>query len=278
MDMNIEQPGPESHRASTTPTTNTTASLPLRVKRLAFNLLPTSWRLPLRVSWMRITGTLEPELRGITSLAPHGGTALDIGANHGVYSYFMVRHFDHVVAFEPQPACVDTLRSWAKGRVDIRQVALSDHQGDGRLAVPVKSGVALTGYARLDAAVDGEISCLQVAVERLDDQGLENVRFIKIDVEGHELPVLRGGATLLDRDRPVVLVEIEQRHLGDGLGVADVVKYLTERQYDCFFHMDGTWKEFAEFRLDTHQVPSRVGQREYVNMFLFRAHGSGEHG
>ena len=128
---------------------NTTASLPLRLKRRAFDLLPSYLRLPLRVAWMRVTATLEHEARSIAS-APRGGTALDIGANHGVYSYFMVRHFDRVVAFEPQPACVQTLRSWANGRVEIRQVALSDHRGEGQLAIPVKAGVPLTGYARLD--------------------------------------------------------------------------------------------------------------------------------
>jgi FkbM family methyltransferase len=262
--------------ATTTP--NITPSLLLRVKRMAFNLLPTSWRLPIRVAWMRGTGTLEWQARSIASFVPPGGTALDIGANHGIYSYFMVRHFDHVVAFEPQAACLDTLRSWAKGRVDIRQVALSDHQGDGQLAVPVRSGVPLTGYARLDAAVDGASSCLQVPVERLDDQGLDNVRFMKIDVEGHELFVLRGAEALLRHDHPVLLVEIEQRHLDGGNTIADVVSYLADRDYDCFFRVGDVWKEFDEFRLDTHQVPNRVGETGYVNMFLFVPHSGGQSG
>jgi FkbM family methyltransferase len=250
-------------------TTNTTAPLPLRLKRLGFNLLPSSWRLPVRVTWMRATGTLEPETRSIPTLTPPGGTALDIGANHGVYSYFMVRHFDRVVAFEPQATCVDTLQSWAKGRVDIRQVALSDHQGDGRLVVPIKSGVPLTGYARLDSAVDDVSSYLEVPVERLDDQRLDDVRFMKIDVEGHELPVLRGGERLLDDNHPVLLVEIEQRHLDGDQTVADVVKYLADHAYDCFFRIDDVWTEFGEFRLDSHQSANQVGERGYVNMFLF---------
>jgi FkbM family methyltransferase len=258
---------------TTTPLANTTPSLPLRLKRLAFNLLPSSWRLPIRVAWMRVTGSLEPEARSVAGLVPPGGTALDIGANHGVYSYFMVRHFDHVVAFEPQAACLDTLRSWAQGRVEVRQVALSDHRGDGQLAVPVKSGVPLTGYARLDAPVEGASSRLQVPVERLDDQALDNVRFIKIDVEGHELLVLRGAEKLLEHDHPVLLVEIEQRHLDGTLSVADVVAYLTDRGYDCFFRVGDAWTGFDEFRVDTHQVPSRVGEPGYINMFLFIPHG-----
>jgi FkbM family methyltransferase len=263
------------NKVMTTTMGNTTASLPLRFKRLAFNLLPSSRRLPIRVAWMRIMRTLEPEARSIASLVPPGGTALDIGANHGVYSYFMVRHFDQVVAFEPQPACVETLMSWAKGCVDVRQVALSDHRGDGQLAIPVKSGVPLTGYAKLDGAVDDVSSYLPVSVDRLDDQGLDDVRFVKIDVEGHELSVLRGGETLLRRDRPVLLVEIEQRHLGPGHTITEIVTYLADRGYDCFFGVDGDWAEFGKFRLESHQNVDQVGRRGYVNMFLFLPRGSG---
>ncbi|HKA85284.1 MAG TPA: FkbM family methyltransferase [Acidimicrobiales bacterium] len=223
---------------------------------------------------MRAAGTLEPEARAIATLVPPGGTALDIGANHGVYSYFMVRHFDRVVAFEPQATCVATLRSWARGRVDIRQVALSDHQGGGRLAIPVRSGVPLTGYARLDSAVDGDSSYLDVPVERLDDQRLRDVRFVKIDVEGHEMAVLRGGERLLDSDRPVLLVEIEQRHLDGGQTIAGVVDYLADRGYGCVFRSGDGWTEFGEFRLESHQDPAQVGRPGYVNMFLFLPDGS----
>jgi FkbM family methyltransferase len=186
----------------------------------------------------------------------------------------MVRHFDRVVAFEPQPACVETLLSWAKGSVDVRQVALSDHRGHGQLAIPVKSGVPLTGYARLDAAVDGVSSFIPVSVDRLDDQGLDDVRFVKIDVEGHELSVLRGGETLLRRDHPVLLVEIEQRHLGPGHTITEIVTYLADRGYDCYFDVDGDWAEFGKFRLASHQNADEVGQRGYVNMFLFLPRGS----
>jgi FkbM family methyltransferase len=223
---------------------------------------------------MRVTDTLEPELRSVPNLVVRGGTALDIGANHGVYSYFMVRHFDQVVAFEPQPACVETLETWAKGRVDIRQVALSDHAGEGQLTIPVKSGVPLTGYARLDGAVDGVRSHLAVRLERLDDQGLDDVRFIKIDVEGHELSVLRGGEALLRRDHPVLLVEIEQRHLGPGHTIGEIITYLGDRGYDSFFSMDDTWVEFGRFRPEAHQDPDQAGERSYVNMFLFLPRGS----
>ena len=63
-----------------------------------------------------------------------------------------------------------------------------------------------------------EISC-----KRLDDLNLDPVGFIKIDVEGHEEAVLMGGATLLERDRPTALIEIEERHK------AGAIDAITER-------------------------------------------------
>jgi hypothetical protein len=114
---------------------------------------------------------------------------------------------------------------------------------------------------------------MDVPVERLDDQGLSGVSFLKIDVEGHELPVLRGGDELLARDRPVLLVEIEQRHLGDQTHVSDVVGHLTSRGYRCFFRLGGSWVEFDQFRPQAHQDEAAVGTRRYVSMFLFMPDG-----
>jgi FkbM family methyltransferase len=249
------------------------STLPLRLKRRAFNAFPAHGKLPLRVWWMRATNSLEPEVLEMTRVCDPGGTALDIGANHGVYSYFMVKHFDRVVAFEPQPACGETLRSWAGDRVEVRPIALSDRAGTSVLSVPVIDGVTMTGYARLgDTASSGDLT-MDVRVERVDDQGLTDVRFVKIDVEGHELSVLRGGDALLARDRPMLLVEIEQRHLGDARRVSDVVRHLTSRGYGCFFRLDGSWCSFEQFRPAVHQDEATVGTRRYVSMFLFTPDG-----
>lgn len=247
------------------------SSIPLRLKRRVFNTLPTAARLPLRVQWMRATRSLEPEVLELTRLVGRGGTALDIGANHGIYSYFMVRQFDRVVAFEPQPGCAETLTSWAKDRVEVRPVALSDRKGTSTLSVPLVHGVAMTGYARLDDhEPSGDDIELEVPIERLDDQGLTDVRFMKIDVEGHELSVLRGGENLLRRDRPVLLVEIEQRHLGTDRRVGDVVAHVVERGYRCQFREGRAWLDFDRFDPATHQNQAAVGTDRYVSMFLFK--------
>ena len=143
---------------------------------------------------------------------------MDIGANHGLYSYALNRLGLSVEAFEPQPWCVRTIRAWAGERVNVHQVGLSDVEGTLALRMPVVDGTRFTGYATF-GAVEGESEVIEVPVRRLDDFGFTAVSFVKVDVEGHEARVLRGGEQTIAACRPTLLVEIEQRHLTDGVSM-----------------------------------------------------------
>ena len=56
------------------------------------------------------------------------------------------------------------------------------------------------------------VETIRVPLRTLDSYNLSNIGFIKIDVEGHELDVLRGAEVTLRRDQPNLLIEIENRH------------------------------------------------------------------
>jgi hypothetical protein len=78
----------------------------------------------------------------------------------------------------------------------------------------VPNGKRLTGLATLKCRRVAGFS-QQVRLCRLDDLCRDmrgRISFVKIDVEGHELEVLRGGIETLRRHRPNLLIEIEQRH------------------------------------------------------------------
>jgi FkbM family methyltransferase len=206
------------------------------------DLIPGNVRVAKRalVSWWRG----EPELRLLPRLCPRDELALDIGANLGVYAWHLARLSAGVVAFEPQPGLAASLRDAFGDRVRVEQAALSDEDGEAVLRVP--SERMMTGRATIEAAnaLDGfDTREVRVPTRRLDGYGLGRVGFMKIDVEGHELAVLRGADAVLRRDRPSLIVESEDRHRPGA--VAELRRTLGEHGYRGFALCDGRLRDIG---------------------------------
>jgi FkbM family methyltransferase len=143
-----------------------------------------------------------------------GATVLDIGANKGIYCFWMIRAVGasgRVFAFEPQPEMRDSIErqkvrfDWVNLRV--LNVALSDMDGQKTLSrQKIGDGSATLEVSRRlskDATLDVEV----IKLDTIADEILSNVRFIKCDVEGHEYNVFLGGEQTIRRYRPVVQFE-----------------------------------------------------------------------
>ena len=153
----------------------------------------------------------EGELKLLPAIVPRDRMAVDVGANRGNYTFFLSRLAAHTVAYEPAPPMALFLREAKLPGVDVREAGVSNVAG------------ALTYYAQLNAKGKPQYNIghlggghpegkdgieVPVKVVRLDDEGLSNVGFMKIDVEGHEYEVIDGARDLLARCRPNLLVEI----------------------------------------------------------------------
>jgi len=172
--------------------------------------LPLRWQLPAHALLDR-WAAIEPEMACLERIGPCAGTAVDVGANYGPYSYFLARRYARVLAFEPNLPVARPLVAWAHPAVTVHGVALSDTEGHATLHVPTLDGREMTGWASLDAGRLGAATAtraLDVPVRTLDSYGLDDVGFMKIDVEGHELAVLRGARATLERCRPHLLLEL----------------------------------------------------------------------
>jgi FkbM family methyltransferase len=167
-----------------------------------------------------------------------GGVLVDVGANVGLYSIQLARRVERlkVLAFEPVAATYETLRrnlvkNGADARVDARRLALGERRGAVRMTTRLQAGNFMVeeGASAASEAVEG------VEVRRLDDVLAEvgsPVDAIKCDVEGAELGVLRGGEETLERDRPTLLLEIDERWVARyGHTGADVLNFLIDRGY-----------------------------------------------
>jgi FkbM family methyltransferase len=141
-------------------------------------------------------------------------TVADIGANRGVYSYWMhqaVAPQGRVVAFEPQPelaAYVNDIRTaFRLNRLTVVQSAVSSRVGERRLVRPRQHWAG----ASLELEPNCDADTLNVATTTLDDyfqdSPLRPLRFIKADVQGHEYDCFVGGEQTLKEDRPEILCE-----------------------------------------------------------------------
>jgi FkbM family methyltransferase len=149
-------------------------------------------------------------------LAEPGETAVDVGANIGHMSSVLaarVQRNGSVIAFEPHPEIFEELSAnvalWRAhpdvGQVILHQVALSDDSGTGHLQVS-SHFEANRGTASLEDEghpSEAPARTYLVPLRRLDamiEEG-ERVGVMKMDVEGHELHVLKGASKLLESRR-----------------------------------------------------------------------------
>jgi FkbM family methyltransferase len=201
------------------------------------------------------------------------GAFIDVGANSGIYSALALRQRRWVVAFEPVPAEAIRLRRLIRNHGVVHQVALSDYCGTAALHVPYVASGAVTTRSSLVADIDGDLPHRDVAVKvaTLDSFNLPDVAFMKIDVEGHELSVLKGGVETISRTRPNLLVEVEESRVpGCFMGVSDLLMSLGY----CGFWFDGErLNSVADFRPELQQANRpRFGARrppEYINNFIW---------
>ena len=240
-----------------------------------------------RLAWIRLQRQGDTAVRVVDALVHRGDTVVDVGANWGLYTWrlsWLIGPAGCVYAFEPDPVAVARVGKISHRKLTVYPIALSDHSGEAKLHVPLYQGERISALASLtanDANKEVTEEVLRVKVQRLDaiiPEAGPAVTFIKCDVEGHELAVLRGAETILRRSRPALLVEVEQRN---GGRVQDTIEYLTALDYDAYaLHTDGLIPA-AKFDLQRDQL-AYLGDEfmphdmpdGYINDFLFVRSGS----
>jgi FkbM family methyltransferase len=140
------------------------------------------------------------------------------------------------------PELVEQLRRRFGQSVDIRSEAASDRDMTTTLRIPRSEAGTGLGRATIEPnnllGDFSEADIVTVHTVRLDDAIDRPVGFIKIDVEGHEMAVLRGATRILTDDKPNILIELEERHAPGS--VAAAFKFLGGFGYRGAYLQDGT--------------------------------------
>ena len=143
----------------------------------------------------------EPVRKRSIALCQNRRTAIDVGANVGLWSRDLCTSFENVIAFEPVQDFRNCLtKNVVAENFDVRSVALGNVAT--RATMNITEGN--TGHSHIDPASFGQGD---TEVILLDSLNLNNIDYIKVDCEGFEYRVLQGAEQTIKRNRPVVVVE-----------------------------------------------------------------------
>ncbi len=175
------------------------------------------------------------------------GTVLDIGASNGAYTRLVLKHTSSdVICFEPleeEIPSLEAIRELSEGRVEVVQCALGD-ENDERPIYRNKTQPELSSLLpeidRLDYFTPEDCFQELVTVRSLDSfwestrgwNQSHEIALVKIDVEGHELAVLRGAARFLDQFQPhFIQIETNRHGLFSKTSLFQISQLLTG--YSC---------------------------------------------
>jgi FkbM family methyltransferase len=178
-----------------------------------------------------------PEIDFLPKFVRDGDTVVDVGGNHGLYTYHLSRLVGpagRVHTFEPLPPNLRILRHTIKvhnlENVTVHPEACGEGSKRTTFCVRLEHGVPELGGGR-----QGEEG-LRFACDivRLDDVIRPRITFLKIDVEGAELLVLRGAERILRESHPVILFEAGGLTPHYGYSQQDVFDFLSHFRYKFF--------------------------------------------
>jgi putative sugar O-methyltransferase len=181
----------------------------------------------------------------LESLPSQYRTAIDVGAHRGDVTEALAAMGLSVLAVEPQASMASRIeerlsKAVASGAVKVEHCAASDHSGVADLLIGRASTVSTLEREWTTVAFPEEFQNprkVGVPLKRLADirasQGMAHVGFLKVDVEGHELPALQGLFAEKSASAPpfVVMFEANQRFADQA---AECIELLRSRGYEEF--------------------------------------------
>ena len=210
-------------------------------------------------------------LRDVLEPTGDQGTIVEVGANAGYLSVPLSYLCTTGVFYEPQPEVRELLIRNVSGNhvlrehptsVKIEASAVGSVSGEIDCPVipyshPGNHGCLRMGKQQREGVKPREY--VKVPVVRLDDQGHENVKLIKVDVEGMELQVLKGARQLILRDLPILYVENDQPDKSQEL-----IEYVWGLGYWCAWHTPHLFNPDNFFRKPARENP--WGAAQSINM------------
>jgi FkbM family methyltransferase len=193
---------------------------------------------------------IEDDLQDLVRMHPallRGGNALDVGANIGYTARLLARATDpgrKVFAFEPEAFNYSILQRIAadpefQDKIVALQCAVGAENGTIDLwqndRHPADHRIITDQFRSLDSGIHG-VSVPLVSIDRFLEGHPGPVSFVKIDVQGYELPVCQGMQDTLEKNRDitVVLEYAPSAMRGLGFNPSHLISFLADRSFQVY--------------------------------------------
>jgi FkbM family methyltransferase len=214
--------------------------------------------------WKAFWGLKEVERENLYKLSRKATVAVDVGANNGWVlmnlSSIVERNKGFVYGFEPYPEtyerCMKNLEDSHITNCQLFNRGCGENEGELMMVVEKQSNSGQNRIVRDEKISFSEEKNFKVVLTTLDKQlgSVGRIDLIKIDVEGFELNVLKGGVELLEKYRPVIFLEIDDKLLkANDTSPAEVLSFLRERYGYMFTNaFSGKKVNISDDFLDRH--------------------------
>ena len=190
----------------------------------------------------------KPNLTLISRIVAEGDFCIDVGGGFGFYAVEMAKKVGKsgfIISCEPDlvnyKRCLISIQSRAyEDQVEVRNIGLSSRPGIGWLQIDKRNPA---NHKVIDTEKGNEITL--ETIDELFNQVGRVPSFVKIDVQGHELEVLKGARSLIAKKQTSFLVEIDP--CNDAQSTEEIWGLMVENGYSGFIICkDGTLLEINE--------------------------------
>ena len=207
--------------------------------------------------------TESNETKFLKKIIKPGQTVLDVGANMGWYSIHFskwVGQSGKIFAFEPVPEIYEELTSNINlnfcQNIIVFNCALGNQNESVLFNVSDFEGGSGASSENLKFGKE-----IKVSKRKLDDvmneHNLDNIDFLKIDIEGGELNMLKGAEKLIEKYKPKLLLEIVDIHCDRFQYLPeDVCNFLFNKGYDGFYIGNEHSKKLNDINIDELEKPN----------------------
>ena len=222
----------------------------------------------------------EPEGKLIRQIVPHNQPFFDVGANSGFYAALVEDLVgpENLFLFEPLPHLASRLRRLFR-RSHVHQCALSSATGTTTIRTPFINGERFDTRSTLETSFQetdqSATESIEIQTQTMDtfvrESGINMLGFVKVDVEGHEQSVLHGSLESIRQLRPILMIEIEQRH--HKTPIQEIFEEVAALDYSGFYidvdQLEIRCIESFDLTMQSSEDFGSLGFFKYVNNFIF---------